>query len=125
LSMLSGYWIGGMHAVFWLLQKRGLGDDNDKFKNIQADLELVRVGLEKHEIPKDRNLTLHMVAQPRNHADTDFYTYDFNDQTRAHRMPMGLSERGSMLWQVIDGGGQSSRWIERRALSDQILELAN
>jgi hypothetical protein len=122
LSMLSSYWIGGMHAAFWILGKRGLGDDTANFKSVAADLALVRVGLEKHEIPKDWDLEpVQLNAPPPNNDESDFYTSDANDPKRAHIMPAGLSARGSMVWQVIEG--DQSRSVERRELSDRILAL--
>ena len=122
LSILSGYWIGGMHAAFWILGTRGLGDDTANFKSVGADLEQVRVGLENYEIPKDWDLEpLQMMALPPKHDESDFYTDDPDDPKRAHIMPAGLSARGSMIWQVIEG--DQSRLIERRELSDRILAL--
>jgi hypothetical protein len=123
LSMLSSYWIGGMHAAFWILGKRGLGDDTAHFKSVADDLALIRVGLEKHEIPKDWELEpLQMTALPPTHDESDFYAYDSDDK-RALSIPAGLSARGSMVWQIVEGGDQT-RLIERRELSDRILALA-
>ena len=122
LSMLSSYWIGGMHAAFWILGKRGLGDDTANFRSVAGDLALVRVGLEKHEIPKDWNVEpLQMITAPTNEDESDFHTYHPEDPTGAHIMPVGLSARGSMVWQVVEG--DQSRSIERRELSDRILAL--
>jgi hypothetical protein len=42
---------------------------------------------------------------------------------RAHIMPTGLSERGSMMWQALDGATLEATWFERRNLSDRFLNL--
>ena len=57
LSMLSSYWIGGMHAAFWILGKRKLGDDTANFKPVAADLELVRVGWKSTKFQKTGTLS--------------------------------------------------------------------
>jgi hypothetical protein len=101
---LSVYWIGGMYEVFRLLRDRELDDKNDRFFQVLKTLELLRMPLEKHEIAKDRVLKQPVElsrAPPRGDA-SDQYTYDVGDPTRAHIMPFGLSERGSVCWQAID-----------------------
>jgi hypothetical protein len=40
-------------------------------------------------------------------------------------MPSGFSARGSVMWQVIDLRAKTERWIERRDLSDRILDRWN
>jgi hypothetical protein len=73
-------------------------------------------------IAKDRDITtpLQMVRRGDTAAS---YVYDPKDRKRAHIMPGGLSERGSTMWEVIHLRGNTSYWIERRRLSDQILKL--
>jgi hypothetical protein len=118
--MLSSYWVGGMHAAFWILGKRKLGDETANFKSVADDLALVRMGLEKHDLPKDCDLEpVQMMALPPSTDDSDLYT---NDPNRTQIMPAGLSARGSMVWHVVEG--DQSRSIERRELSDRILALA-
>jgi len=119
LNMLSSYWIVGMYTAFWILGKRGLGDDTANFKSVADDLALVRVGLEKHEIPKDWDLEpLQIIAQPPHRDENDVYTND-PDDSKPQIIPAGLSERGSMVWHVVEG--DQARSIERRELSDRIL----
>lgn len=127
LNILSTYWIGSMYETFRLLRERNLIDNNDLFGSIFADLELLRITLEKHEIAKDKNLKapLQMIRHPPNNDTTDHYTYDVSDNRRGHIMPMGCSLRGSMIWQVMDVKKNETRWVERRMVSDQILELWN
>ena len=120
LTMLSSYWIGGMHAAFWILGKRKLGDETTNFKSVADDLALVRMGLEKHELPKDWDLEPRQMTAPHpSNNDSDLNT---NDPNRTQIMPAGLSTRGSMVWHVVEG--DQSRSIERRELSDRILALA-
>ena len=126
LNLMSTYWIGGMYETFRLLRERKLADDDKRLSAILGDLELLRIPLEKHEIAKDRTLKtpLTLTRMPPNKDSTDIYSYAREDPARAHIMPMGISPRGSVMWQAIDLRGNTSRWIERRGLSDQILELA-
>jgi hypothetical protein len=125
LSMLSTYWIGGVYEALRLLRERELVDQNDKFVQLLRDFELLRVPLEKHEIAKDRTLKepLQLVRQPPRPDEDDTYLYARKDEQRAHIMPAGISSRGSMMWQTIDLKNNTARWIERRNLSDQMLEL--
>ena len=78
-----------------------------------------------HNAAKDRLLDqpLQLISKPAKGDPTDIYSYVPGDRTRAHIMPMGISSRGSMMWQAIDVRSEDAPWIERRALSDQILEL--
>jgi len=120
--MLSSYWIVGMYTAFWILGKRGLGDDTANFKSVVDDLALVRVGLEEQEIPKDWDLEpVQVIARLPHHDENDFYTNDPDGPKRAHIVPAGLSARGSMVWRVVEG--DQARSIERRELSDRILAL--
>jgi hypothetical protein len=125
LMMFSVFWVGSMYETFRLLRQRKRMGTSQVFHEIFRDLELLRIPLEKHEIAKDRKLDqpLQMTKSPPNNDSTDYYSYDPKDHSRAHIMPAGLSSRGSMTWQAIDGTDQSSRWIERRPLSDRILDL--
>jgi hypothetical protein len=127
LGVLSTYWIGGMYETFRLLRDRNLASDNERFSIVLRELELLRIPLEKHEIAKDRTLKepLVLVRQPPKNDDSDKFTYSPNDELRSHIMPTGISARGSITWQVIDLKKNESRWVERRSLSDQILELWN
>lgn len=128
LNMLTSYWVGAMYETFRLLKSRELGDISSvAFTEIFDQLELVRVGLDKHEIAKERDLSqpLKLIAMPANDDATDYFIYDKEDQTRAHIMPMGMSARGSIVWQVIHLRKNSSYCVERRSLSDRILELWN
>lgn len=126
LNMLSTYWVGSMYETFRLLRQRKLTGTDPAFAEILSDLELLRMPLEKHELAKDKETLkepLRMVRQPRNNDTTDQYSYDPKDDKRAHIMPSGLSSRGSMTWHVIDLKAGTDRWVERRALSERIVEL--
>jgi hypothetical protein len=126
LNQLSIYWVGSMYETFRLLKQRKLSDTSPVFAEIFSDLELLRMPLEKHELAKDKKTLkepLPMVRRPPNNDATDHYSYDPNDDSRAHIMPSGLSNNGSMTWQVIDLKTGADRWVERRALSERIVEL--
>jgi hypothetical protein len=52
------------------------------------------------------------------------YSYDNEDPLRSHIMPTDISDRGSMQWLAIDiPDSLNQRWIERRDLSDRLLQL--
>lgn len=126
LNMLSTYWVGSMYETFRLLRQRRLSGTSPVFNKIFSDLELLRMPLEKHELAKDKETLkepLQMVRQPQSNDATDHYSYDPKDNRRAHIMPSGLSSRGSMTWHVIDLKAGTDRWVERRALSERIVEL--
>ena len=51
--------------------------------------------------------------------ETDIYHYSKNDERRAYIMPSGVSNRGSVMWQVIDvKNSQKSCCLERRTWDD-------
>lgn len=126
LAMLSEVWVGGEYEIFRLLRQRKRSGTNALFPQILKFLELLRMPMEKHEIAKDRRLQepLQLQRSPPNNDETDFYEYDKNDDSRSHIMPSAVSGvNGSLMWHVIDLENNTSYWIERRWLSDQILEL--
>lgn len=126
LNALSTYWIGGMYETLRLLKERKLVDQSREFARTFRDFELLRIPLEKHEIAKDRKLKepLTLMKMPSGASVVgDEYVYRRDDVKRAHIMPVGLSARGSLTWQVTDLSDTTSRWLERRSLSDQTLEL--
>ncbi|HET7375588.1 MAG TPA: hypothetical protein VFK30_02705, partial [Anaerolineae bacterium] len=125
-KIISDYWIGSVYETFRLLRQRKLDDASPAFLEIFADLELIRMPLEKHELAKDRNLDapLEMVRNPRNNDAKDIYVYDPKDDRRAHIMSTAVSSStGSVMWHAIDLTSNSDRWIERRGLSDRIIAL--
>jgi hypothetical protein len=123
--ILSDYWIGGIYEGFRTLHQRNLVGATAVFDRIFSDLELIRVSLEKHELPKDRALKepLTMVRGPRSNDATDFYLYDPKDDQRTHIMGVTIAPNGSVMWHVIDLKTENDRWVERRDLSDRILTM--
>lgn len=124
MNMLSEYWVGGMYETFRLLRQRKLHEDSVEFVKLFRELELVRMPLEKHEIAKDKQLgrPLTFVRQPQT-GSNDEYVYSSDDPRRAHIMPTGVSDKGSIMWHVIDLKDERSYWVERRRVSDSILDL--
>jgi hypothetical protein len=119
--MLANLWVGGIYETVRLL--REIAGRQREHDPIAHDLRLLRVALEKHQIADDRRLTapLRMTRHPPNDNATDCYVYSPDDPQRSHIMPTGISARGSVMWQVIDLRANTERWIERRDLSDRIL----
>lgn len=125
LASLSEMWIGQVYEIVRLARERKLIADSDFFEALAHDFRLLRVPMEKHEIAQDRSLmaSVPMSRTPAREGDVD-YRYDKKDPLRAHVMPTGISQRGSMQWLAIDiSAALSQRWIERRDLSDRVLQL--
>lgn len=125
LGLMSTYWIGSVYETFRLLKERNLADQDVTFMEIFRALELLRIPLEKHEIAKDRLLKepLMFVRNPPQNDPRDAYTYDRDDTKRAHIMQQGLMPSGSMAWLALDLKGNAQRWVERRWISEKIIEL--
>jgi hypothetical protein len=131
-------WVGGCYEILRTLRQRekeraersgekmqGLASTTE-FAELLRDFELLRVTMEKHEIPKDDKLSapVQMTRVPASEEPRDAYVYDKADHKRAHIMPSGLSEAGSMVWQVFDHVRGLSYWVERQDLSARLLALA-
>lgn len=133
--MLSESWIVGCYEILRAFRQRDserkLAADAvsvlPSFKALFADLELLRMPMAKYEIAKDRRMKhpLGFVARPENDETINETVYDKNDPSRAHRMPTGVSERGSVTWLALDHSGPREYWIERRDLADRLLALQN
>jgi hypothetical protein len=123
--MLSEIWIGAVYEIFRLLAERKLSPDDAAFTMLSRDLRLLRIPIEKHEIAAQGQLSepLLMQSNPRMSQGRDTYLYSKSDPKRAHIMPAGLSQRGSVMWQAIDLKSQQSHWLERRALSERMIAV--
>lgn len=121
--MLSQLWVGDAYEIFRLLKERKL-IEGAEFEALAHDLKLLRIPLEKHEIVDDKKLKepLLMSRYPHKNDETE-YSYDKNDPRRAHIMPTGLSERGSAMWLVFDHRAGNQFWLERRGISERIVDL--
>ena len=123
--MLSEVWICKSYEVFRLLQSRKLLSQNDEFESLAHDLKLLRITIDKHEIANDHKLSepLQMQRISREGEATSPYEYSRSDLCKAHIMGKGLSDRGSVMWEAIDGASCDSRWLERLSLSERIVSL--
>jgi hypothetical protein len=122
--LLSNLWVGSAHAIRFAFSDRGLYKGDQDFETLAEDLRLVRVQLEKHQIASDWKLDqpLDMITGPGpGHPRT--FQYNKNDPLRAHIGRWGFSDRRSAMWEVIDVRANSVRWLERRALADQLLNV--
>lgn len=57
LMMFSELWIGAAYAICFALKGRKLRSDEPDFVRLADDLRLVRVQIEKHQIPSDQDLS--------------------------------------------------------------------
>lgn len=122
LSFLSELWVFYVYEIFRILNKFEASDDVVAVFN---DLELLRVSLAKHELPKDKKLVqaISMQRYPKKNDATDNYQYSKEDAQRSHIMPTGISPRGSVMWCATNVIDQTSCWIERLELSDRIINI--
>lgn len=124
LNTFSTYWVADVYDSCYLLKKRNL-EPHTAFADTFTDIDLLRAGLDKHEVPKDWALKgpLEFFPHPPRPHDKTPDVYDPKDEKKAHIMPQSLTPRGSCCWQVIDPRKQAARWVERRDLSDRLLRI--
>ena len=123
LRSLSGAWIGLAYSTHYLVRQ----DERlpAVMESTYDDLRLLRVQLEKHEYsaqgikkPDRRPMTM---AEFGPEGPGERSIYDPDDPDRQFSPVLGISYRGSMVWNVGDLRNRSSKWVERQSLSDQIL----
>lgn len=123
-KLMSELWIGTAYSVCFILKDRKLRSDQS-FLDLAEVLRMVRVQLEKYELPSDRYLKepLLMTRVPSHddELESSAYRYDVHDRHRAHIGRAGVSSRRSMMWEIIDVQNHSSYWAERQDLSDHFL----
>jgi hypothetical protein len=126
LMVLSEWWIGSAYAVCYTLKDRKILSDAE-FLRLADELRMIRVQLEKYEVPSDRGLSepLHFSpAQLRpDEKEPPVYVYDKTDRLRSHIPRRGLSARQSAMWEVFDVKIDAQKWFERLELSDRMLNL--
>lgn len=125
LGALSEIWVGQVYEIIRLSKERKLVPDSSFLTTLAHDFRLLRITIEKHEIAQDRSLSepIGMFRVPAKEDDVD-YMYDKKDPQRSHIMPTEISARGSLQWLALDVSNfPSQRWIERRELSDRVLQL--
>jgi hypothetical protein len=125
LALFSELWIGQVYEIVRLTRERKLIADSNFLKALAHDFRLLRIPMEKYQIAQDKSLTspLSMSSFPAKNGDLE-YSYDNEDPLRSHIMPTDISDRGSMQWLAIDiPDSLNQRWIERRDLSDRLLQL--
>jgi hypothetical protein len=124
--MISEVWIGIAYSTCYILQHRKLLNDPD-FLMLYDHLRMIRVQLEKYELPSDQHLDepIAMIRSPLqpDEIEPPVYLYDGKDKQRAHIGRSGLSDRRSLMWEVIEVKSKASRWLERLELSDQFLSV--
>jgi hypothetical protein len=122
--LLSELWVGHVYEIFRLLKERKCAPNHPDFESLAHDLRLLRIPLEKHEIPGDRKLKEPLLMEKHpSRKDDNIYQYSKDDLKRSHIMPTGVSQRGSVMWHVTDIISNKSYWIERQQLSERIFAL--
>jgi hypothetical protein len=118
-KMLSEYWIGGLYETLRLLRYRKLLEGEPSQVDLAADVELVRMAIDKHEMAKDNLLEF---PQLRREPPSDAYVYDRNDLQKADIPRLGMY-RGSLAWHIFDFHTNGYRWVVRRDVSERVLTL--
>lgn len=119
--LFSEIWVGGIYEILRLLNERKLALDNDEYRALFRDFELLRITIEKHDNANQGKLTAPL--QMTTYDQTKVYTFTKDDPQRSHIMPMVITAKGSVVWQAIDVRANTDRWIERRSLSDRMIAL--
>ena len=127
LHVLSEWWVGSAYAILFTLKERKIFSDPD-FLYLANGLRMLRVQIEKHEIALDKKLAVPLRMSPSQLRDDELanppiYTYDKSDPLRAHIARSGMSERGSIMWEVIDVTNDQALWLERLELSNRIIDI--
>ena len=123
-GMISELWVGSVYEIVRLLEERKLVSLSEEFKRLHDDLRMVRIPVEKLEIARGSKLppTQEFARIPAREGDEP-HAYRHKDPQRSHILPMRLSARGSTSWLVLDAETMQEKWVERRALSDEVLAL--
>jgi hypothetical protein len=126
MATFSELWIGSVYETIRLVGARRLVRPSEKYEGLAHDLRLLRIPLEKHEIAAESRLKepLRMTRFPPNEDRRDLYEYDKREDLRAHIQPSGLNPRsGSVIWHVTDLVTGRDKWLERREISDRVLDF--
>jgi hypothetical protein len=126
LAVLSEWWIGSAYAICYTLKDRKIMSDAE-FLRLANELRMIRVQVEKYEVPSDRGLIEPLQFSPTqlrpDEKEAPIYTYDKNDRLKSHIPRTGVSHRYSYMWEVFDVKADATRWYERLDLSDRMLNL--
>ena len=126
LFVLSEWWICSAYAVCFTLKDRKILSESS-FLKLADDLRMIRVQIEKHEVPSDKELNQPLQFSSTPHPDEKsppIFQYDKKDRLRAHIPRRGVNpHRQSAMWEVFDVNAEESRWHERVDLSDRMLNL--
>jgi hypothetical protein len=117
---------GSAYAICYTLKDRKILSA-DEFLRLADDLRMIRVQIEKYEVPSDKKLTEPLQFSPTqlrpDQKEPPIYVYDKSDPLRAHISRRGISARFSYMWEVFDVKADASRWYERLELSDRMIDL--
>jgi hypothetical protein len=126
LMLFSELWVSQAYSVCYVLWDRDLLV-TEEFKTLYNDLRMLRVQIEKYELPSDNKMKSPMAfinfPQSEDEGRQSEYVYDPKDSRRAHIGRTGLSASRSVMWEVTDHKSQSSRWLDRRDVANRMLEM--
>lgn len=95
-----------------------------KVSSLLADLERLRMPLEKYEIAKDHAIKEPMPFVRFGEGAETSSMYDLQNPRRNHIMPASVSDRGSIMWLALDVQARREYWLERREMADRFLAIA-
>lgn len=120
---LSEIWVGQAYAITSTLIRRN-PQNNQKLKELNDFLRILRVVIEKHEVADEKVLgDWTLFNRLSGYELKDIYIYDKAKSDRAYIMPAGVSGRGSVTWQVYNAKSEQSYWCERLYASELFLEF--
>ncbi len=118
-NTLSEYWVGSAYEIFRSAKEKNTSDE--AARQLHDDLRLVRVPLEKYQLPQDHKLTEPLPMGVIGDDGSDIQMYDKTDKNRSHIIGRAISGRGSIEWMAIDVVKMKNIRMERRYLSERIL----
>ncbi|MCS0503068.1 hypothetical protein [Ancylobacter mangrovi] len=121
---LAEMWVGSAYEVVRVVNERVAVEKTDAFKAVFRDLGVLRMPMEKHELEGGKRTGVLKVGPVNEHGVPErVETYDPADPERTFIMQIGLSLRGSAMWEPYDYRIGGVRRIERRQIADAMLDL--
>ena len=136
----SEVWVSLAYEIFRGLRERKLAS-GERFEKISNDLRLIRISLQKFQLAKENKLKGESIEISLPEVEMEdifdnkftireitktYSTGENNKGLRTFTLPTMIKDKRTVAWQVIDiENPQQSQiyWLDRRDLSDRILDL--
>jgi hypothetical protein len=118
---LSELWVAKAFAALYAI--RNEASFTEEMKAVYRELRIIRVPLQKFEAAwPDKKVPPSQTMETSGTEAALFSLNHYDSGTDRFKMGFGVSPRGSSNWRVVDRNSRAERWIERRYLSDLMLE---